>query len=295
MSEMSDLDNTLSKLSKSIKIKKPTKQELEEGHKQFMRWQIENPNNLSYWSSKIAPHLIEKGIKYPTTRIIAVPVKIMEACFLDHNEDYEVVRQWVRTTLMPQLFGATFPIFMKNGCFSNKFDFAGSCMLREYDEQAITDNFVNLQNTSLSFETGGNMEIILRQFIEPPKGTPTIYNGMPLRPELRLFYDFGKHSYCYAVNYWDWDYCHDAICDASAEDKKVYESCYAELKELYEYRKSYFLPRILAGLRRVDKLAGIWSLDFILDEHVCWFIDAAIAERSAYWDEDWLEKGLDRL
>ena len=291
---MNDLDKTLKRLS-DIRIVKPSEEDLQLAHKHYLKWQIENPNNFSYWFPKVAPHLEEKGIRSPKSKVIPVPENIMDACFMERKGDYELISEWIRMTVMPDLLGAEFPLFMKNGCFSNKFDFAGSCMLREYDEQAITDNFVNLQNTSLSFETGGNMEIILRQFIEPPKGTPTIYNGMPLRPELRLFYDFGKHSYCYAVNYWDWDYCHDAICDASAEDKKVYESCYAELKELYEYRKSYFLPRILAGLRRVDKLAGIWSLDFILDEHVCWFIDAAIAERSAYWDEDWLEKGLDRL
>ena len=134
------------------------------------------------------------------------------------------------------------------------------------------------------------MEIVFREFIQPQKGTQTIYNGMPFRPEMRVFYDFDKHSYCYAVNYWDWDYCHERIAE-NAHDKEVYEAVYPELKDLYEYRKSYFLPRILSGFRRVN-LSGVWSADFILDEHRAWFIDMAVANRSAYWDEKWAEKGL---
>ena len=42
-------------------------------------------------------------------------------------------------------------------------------------------------------------------------------------------------------------------------------------------------------------MTGTWSLDFILDEHEAWFIDAAIAWQSAYWDADWESKGLGKL
>lgn len=296
MSTMENLDNVLAQLSsKKIQIRKPTPEQLAEGHKRFIRWQIENPNNFSYWSDKIAPHLIAKGIRYPRTMVVSVPENVMEACFLEKEDDYETVRKWVHMQIMPDLFGVEFPIFMKNGCFSNKFNFKRSCLLAEYDEQHITDHFITLQNMSLSCETGGNMEIVFREFIQPKEGTPTIYEGMPLRPEMRIFYDFDKHSFCYAVNYWDWDYCHDSICQASAEDAKVYESYYPTLKERYECRMRYFTPRILSALRRVDKMEGIWSLDFILDEHEAWFIDAAIAWQSAYWDEDWEAKGLQGL
>ena len=135
------------------------------------------------------------------------------------------------------------------------------------------------------------MEVVFREFIQPPKGTRTIYNGMPFRPEMRVFYDFDKHSYCYAVNYWDWDYCHERIAE-NAHDKEVYESVYPDLKDLYEYRKHYFLPRILSAFRRVRLLTGVWSADFILDEHRAWFIDMAVGERSAYWDANWAEKKL---
>lgn len=295
MSDVKNLDNVLCELSKGIKIHKPTQQELEEAHKHYIKWQIENPNNFSYWFPRVAPHLEERGILSPKTKVLPVPEDVMEACFMEKQTDEEHIRKWIRTNVMPALFGAEFPLFMKNGCFSNKFNFKRSCLLAEYDERHITDNFITLQNMSLSCETGGNMEIVFREFIKAPEGTPTIYNGMPFRPEMRIFYDFDKHSFCYAVNYWDWDYCHDAICQSAPHDKEAYEAAYPELKELYEYRKSYFLPRILAGLRRVDAMTGRWSLDFILEERRCWFIDAAIAEASAYWDEDYLQKGLDRL
>lgn len=295
MSTMENLDNVLAQLSsKKIQIRKPTPEQLAEGHKRFIRWQMENPNNFSYWFPKVAPHLEERGIRSPKSKVIPVPENIMNACFMERKGDYELISEWIRVTVMPELLGAEFPLFMKNGCFSNKFDFNKSCRLEAYDEEAITKNFVNLQGESLLYDTGGNMEIVFREFIQPPKGTPAIYNGMPFRPEMRVFYDFDKHSYCYAVNYWDWDYCHDRIAE-DEHDKEVYESYYPKLKEMYEYRMRYFLPRILAGLRRVDKMTGTWSLDFILDEHEAWFIDAAIAWQSAYWDADWESKGLGKL
>ena len=294
MSDVKNLDNILCELSKGIKIHIPTQQEQEEAHKHYIKWQIENPNNFSYWFPKVAPYLEERGIKSPKSKVMSVPDDVMEACFLEKKTDADLIQKWVHTEVMPALWGAEFPLFMKNGCFSNKFDFNKSCRLEAYDEEAITKNFVNLQGESLLYDTGGNMEIVFREFIQPPKGTPAIYNGMPFRPEMRVFYDFDKHSYCYAVNYWDWDYCHDRIAE-DEHDKEVYESYYPKLKEMYEYRMRYFLPRILAGLRRVDKMTGTWSLDFILDEHEAWFIDAAVACQSAYWDADWESKGLGKL
>ena len=294
MSDVKNLDNILCELSKGIKIHKPTQQEQEEAHKHYIKWQIENPNNFSYWFPKVAPYLEERGIKSPKSKVMSVPDDVMEACFLEKKTDADLIQKWVHTEVMPALWGAEFPLFMKNGCFSNKFDFNKSCRLEAYDEETITKNFVNLQGESLLYDTGGNMEIVFREFIQPPKGTPAIYNGMPFRPEMRIFYDFDNHSYCYAVNYWDWDYCHDRIAE-DEHDKEVYESYYPKLKEMYEYRMRYFLPRILAGLRRVDKMTGTWSLDFILDEHEAWFIDAAVACQSAYWDADWESKGLGKL
>ena len=294
MSDVKNLDNILCELSKGIKIHIPTQQEQEEAHKHYIKWQIENPNNFSYWFPKVAPYLEERGIKSPKSKVIPVPENVMEACFLEKKTDADLIQKWVHTEVMPALRGAEFPLFMKNGCFSNKFDFRGSCMLTKYDEQSIADNFANLQSMSLFYDTGGNMEVVFRAFIKPSEDTPTIYNGMPFRPEMRIFYDFDNHSYCYAVNYWDWDYCHDRIAEEE-HDKEVYESYYPKLKEMYEYRMHYFLPRILAGLRRVDKMTGTWSLDFILDEHEAWFIDAAVACQSAYWDADWESKGLGKL
>ena len=288
--EMNDLDKTLKRLS-DIRIVKPSEEDLQLAHNHYIKWQMENPNNFSYWFPKVAPHLEEKGIRSPKSKVIQVPENIMNACFMERKGDYELISEWIRVTVMPELLGAEFPLFMKNGCFSNKFDFNKSCRLEAYDEEAITKNFVNLQGASLLFDTGGNMEIVFREFIQPQKGTRTIYNGMPFRPEMRVFYDFDKHSYCYAVNYWDWDYCHERIAE-NAHDKEVYEAVYPELKDLYEYRKHYFLPRILSAFRRVRLLTGIWSADFILDEHRAWFIDMAVANRSAYWDEKWAEKGL---
>jgi hypothetical protein len=57
----------------------------------------------------------------------------------------------------------------------------------------VTNCLCNIQYESLTLDTGKNHEVVLREWIPCPEDTTRIYNGMPLRPEMRLFYDFDKH------------------------------------------------------------------------------------------------------
>ena len=82
--EMNDLDKTLKRLS-DIRIVKPSQEDLQLAHNHYIKWQMENPNNFSYWFPKVAPHLEEKGIRSTKSKVISVHENIMNACLMERK------------------------------------------------------------------------------------------------------------------------------------------------------------------------------------------------------------------
>jgi len=252
----------------------------------FTDYYKNNINNISNWYPKIK----DCGIKTPKTFIIQVPENIMAAFFMDHgDDDLDTIFKWVKENIMPVLSeNNLFFFFMKNGTFSNKFDFNNSCRCRA-NVYEITTQLVNLCYNAELLGAGGISEIAIREFIgvwyNLAKDIPTIYNGMLLRPEFRVFYNFDKRKVLYTVNYWDWQYCHDSICSQNATDKIVYESYYDHIAQAFESNKQYVEDLVAKCMNNVN-LTGIWSVDIMLDEQNSeyWLIDMAIAQQSAYWN-----------
>ena len=282
-----------------IKITPPTAEELQAAHESFMNYLRSNPNNFSYWF----PHVKElggKGINIPESVIIPIPEEIYKAFFRERKGDGEKIDNWVIDHVVPAIEANPLlknkKIFIKNGCFSDKFDFAKSCLIENYqDEETLIKHISNIQSDAIIHETDGYLELVIRQYIEPSRpNTPTIYNGMPLRPEIRIFYDFDRHKYLYSVNYWDWDYCHDHICfgwdGERTPDADTYETAWPFLKFKTEKLLDKYFPLISEALSNVATLTmpdgqpNIWSVDFILEDSCVWLIDMAQGWRSVYWD-----------
>lgn len=88
------------------------------------------------------------------------------------------------------------------------------------------------------------------------------------------------------VNYWDWNYCHDAICfvpfgiERSA-DADIYETAYPQLDADTWRLFAKHRPIIEKALSTVNtlKMSGdnpnIWSVDFMLEKNRCWLSDMA--------------------
>lgn len=290
--------NTKETLSKNIPL--ITDEEMQKAHKDFMRYQRENPNNFSYWFPHVR-NLKAKGIAIPESIIIPVPEELYRAFFREREGDAEMIDRWVTDVVSPTI--ALNPLlngrklFIKNGCYSLKFNFSNGCLITDpSDEETLVRHISNIQADAVMKETDGYLELVVREFIEPEDGTPAIYHGMPLRPEVRLFYAFDKHKVLYASNYWSWDYCHDTICydftGESTPDRDTYESRWPFLKIMAKSRLERHLPRIADALATVDTLTmpggqpNIWSVDFMLDEDRPWLIDMAQGWRSVYWDPD---------
>jgi hypothetical protein len=241
----------------------------------------DNKNNISFWYPKVK----DCGILTPNTYITEVPEEIVNACFMEGNQQecMDKVYNWVKDEVMPnipqELRGL---LFIKNGAYSNKFDFNTACA--RYSALDIARSVIEINYASLMFETGGNAELAIRErIIHYDSIVPTIYNGMPLQNEYRIFYDFDNKQPLYIVNYWDWGYCHDAI-SRNITDKLVYECYYGRIQEHFEEMKDTVTELVDKHMQDVTGLEGIWSIDIMEANGRFWLIDMALGNRSAYWD-----------
>lgn len=270
-------------MTEDITINSVTNQE--EAHNSFLKWLHYNPNNFSFWFQHIK-NLAPLGIYIPKSLIVPVPDELINCFFFENKGDKERIGNWIRDNVFPKV-KETFPsgkLFIKNGCFSNKFDFGRNCLINTPDAESLARQFSSIQYDSFCFDTCGNAEMVIREWIEPKDNLGTIYNGMPLRPELRVFYDFDKKEILYTANYWDWDYCNEGISRHSG-DAETYKESYPRMLALLKEYCNIWVPVIDQALRRVP-LRKQWSVDFILEEDRPILIDMALAQQSAYWDPD---------
>lgn len=265
----------------TLNIKMPTKQESEEMYKNFYKETSKDICNISYWFPKI-----EKcGIKVPKTFIKKVPIEIAKFFTLEESDAVLEIMTWVKDEIEPLVRKLGGLPFIKNGCFSNKFNFKSAVPSTSF--VSIAEGLMDIMYHSISFDTSGWTEVAVRERIPfDETKTPTIYNGMPLRNEYRVFYDFDKKKLLYSVNYWDWDHCHKAI-SYNATDKIIYEATYKNLQEHFLEKQKNVELLVSKHMKNVKKLSGQWSIDILEDElGNFWLIDMAVAQRSAYWDED---------
>lgn len=242
----------------------------------------ESDNFFSNWFPKVE----NCGIKVPKSIIIPIEDKeFFEHMYMEHVEqDLEYYLNFAKTVVMPKIEEAGLGLlFLKNSVFSNKFD-ARTCMPVD-DYVAVAQAIAGINYGALCVDSGGEQEIIVRQRIWTDSSKiPTIYNGLPLQPEFRVFYDFDAKKVLYSVNYWDYDYVYPHLYDAT--DKIVFASQKEKLEHIFSERREEVEKLISDHMPNVEGLSGQWSVDILLDcEGTFWLIDMAVAQRSAYWHE----------
>lgn len=255
-----------------------------------MLFDRENENDFSFWFPKVK----NCGIPTPKTYFAKVPPREQEPKFTDRlfqafymekpSDDMAVIQEWVDRYLLMDLMkeGLTGHIFVKNARFSNKFDARGSCNI--YGLSDLARAIANINYAAMMHDADGVDEIVVRQFIESnSRTTPCIYNGLPLRPEFRVFYDFDARKIIFTANYWDFDYVFWHLHDAT--DKIIFAHERVRIQKAFDENKSRVEAMVGNAMKRVNGLTGQWSVDILMDEQEnLWLIDMAIAQRSAYWE-----------
>ena len=136
---------------------------------------------------------------------------------------------------------------------------------------------------------------MVRDFIPDTENNPTIYHGLPLHTEYRVFVDFNATDPFEQVlgisPYWEPktmknhfmplaegrsgmnpDAYHDYCTYSVAEEK---------LMKRYEENKERVLDHVLNIVRCNEQMHGQWSMDIMQNGNDFWFIDMATASESA--------------
>ena len=260
-------------------IPEMTESETAEAENSFYRWLKDSPNNFSFWFPKVK----DCGIPSPRSIIVNVPKDIVECMFLERPGDDDKISEFIKNTVLPKIPEDMHELFVKNGCFSNKFDFRWCRPRRSLHSLVLSFEHINYE--SLCYDTCGNAEFIIRDFIgwRDNDYPYRIYNGMTLRPEIRVFYDFDRKKVLYSANYWDKDYCEEAIC-RDANDEIIYHAAYPAIEKFVNEHSKEAEALVDEKFKSVEGFKGIWSIDLMWAENKFWLIDMAIGPMSAYWD-----------
>ena len=240
-------------------------------------------NRFSHWYDNIK----NCGIAMPETVVTKIPADIQRAFYMEHPDDRSAVRAWLNEYVMPALVEnkLTGLLFIKNAVFSGKFDAVRNCFCLS-DVDHLTDNIINIMQGAACMIMGydGFDEIVIRRWLDhDPAHTPCMYNGLPLRPEFRVFYDFDIHDVIFVANYWDHDYVYPNLYDIT--DKIIFASMRSHIETEFLLNKDHVADLVREHMKDITGLTGPWSIDIMKnDDGEFYLIDMAVAEQSAYWD-----------
>ncbi len=264
-----------------------------------------NPNSMGYWLPRITNAVDAFDFfKIPDTKIIKVPVTLLQLTRMEYES-------LTRTTLdivdnyCYEVFGLdeNKDYFIKTGTYSSKFDFRNAHVMgaKEVHELGEYLLFIHWQALQMAhFDLTGRKqpviygvstttEWVVREFIKDVENNPTIYNGLPLHTEYRVFVDFDSDIVLGIHNYWDPEVMLNNFSKKAKNgnpegihDYITYLSNKDHLVERYEMNKNTVIKNVQDFIPLVD-MHGQWSIDIMQNGDDFYLIDMAVAENSTYY------------
>lgn len=274
-----------------------------------------NKNSMSYW----LPSLVEacKGsgfFKIPKTTIAKVPISLLQLTRQEYGAltatTLHIVDKWAKEAFR---LNKESEYFIKTGTYSSKFDFR-NCYVHEGEvselgEYLLFIHFQALQMASpltspIIYGVSTTNEWVVREYIRDKESNPTIYKGLPLHTEYRVFVDCDTDCILGITPYWEPGMMKKRFSGGgNVHEKHDYLTFCAHeqtLMQRYECNKGRVLSEIDKLIPKLG-LSGQWSIDIMQNGEDFWLIDMAVAENSAFYDivpkelrrpqvENWLPK-----
>ncbi|MGT2744603.1 hypothetical protein ACVRW4_04520 [Streptococcus phocae subsp. phocae] len=263
-----------------------------------------NPNDMGNYLPKISQQVKECGLIIPKTLIINLPPEFVVETYDSKwtDEKKKIINDLILEHLTDEGFKDDI-LFIKTGTFSNKFNFK-QC---QTNRECLIDNFIEILYESALCGAGTVTTLIVREYIEEDEDSFYIYNGMPLRNEIRYFVDFDNKKVLGYADYWN----EKAMTKLIGEDLNLNESIaesnntdglpeykkqrYTDFKNWYRWhrtRKENTLQEtyqntitFIENLVNQDSdFKGRWSIDIMPCKDKFYFIDAALMDQSALVD-----------
>ena len=259
-----------------------------------------NPNSMGRWLPEIVKAL-DGEFLIPKTTIVKLPLTVLQMAHLDYfsltQTTKDIVNRWAEEVFELDPKG---DYFIKTGTYSSKFDFR-NCRVKDPDEiKEIGEYLLFIHSQALQmagplaqpriYGVSTTNEWVVREYIKDDEGNPTIYHGLPLHTEYRVFVDFDTDEIIGYVPYWEPQTMYkrfnkEADKDSAdmVHDSVIFLSHENTLMKRYEDHLDDVLRRVGKLIPKVG-LTGQWSVDIMLNGDDLWLIDMAIAENSAFYD-----------
>ena len=261
----------------------------------------QNKNSMGYWFPEMSKAIDTHGFfKYPTTKIVKVPLPILQLTRLDYMSLSPTTKRIVNEFCMKAFdLDVTKKYFIKTGTYSSKFDFRNALVQGEQEVQELGEyllyiHFQALQmasplNNRTIYGVSTTNEWVVREFVEDIEKNPTIYKGMPLRTEFRFFVDMDKKELLGVSPYWREDVMVRSFNENPDDPHKkhdyvIYKTNEEKLNKDYEENVGKLSKEILRLIGDIKGLKGQWSIDIMKNGEDFYFIDMATAAESALSD-----------
>ena len=259
-----------------------------------------DPNTMSNWLFAIK-EVVDKTqfFKIPKTRIIKVPLALLQSTRVYEFGELSPLSLEIINRYAQRVFDLNTEkdYFIKTGTFSSKFDFRNAKVTKgkEVSElgsylwfiQHQASQFASPLNNQVVYGVSSNNEWVVREFIEDKEDNPTIYNGLPLHTEYRVFVDFDTKEIIGISPYWEPSVMKEHFLDLGSlndvqkqHDYINYINHEETLMTRYEENKDLVVSEV-SKLLKDCKLKGQWSIDIMQNGSDFWLIDMARASESA--------------
>lgn len=260
-----------------------------------------NKNAIGHWLPPLAEAASKHGFfVIPKTRVIKVPMQMLQLSRLDGVDTPGTLAVVDRFCFDAFELDENQDYFVKTGTYSSKFDFRnahvhGPKEVRELGEyllyiQSEAARMAGPTSSPCVYGVSTTNEWAVREYIPDPENSPTIYKGLPLRTEYRVFIDCDTDEVMGMSPYWEPNmmkkrFGHEADAASPHQFHDYVTFCAAEpkLMERYEANKDAVRRQVEAMLPDLD-LKGQWSLDIMQSGDTFYCIDMALAATSALRD-----------
>lgn len=187
--------------------------------------------------------------------------------------------------------------FIKTGTYSSKYEFRNAHIHNPKEINEMGEYFLFLNHLTCSMASplnnrcfyGANTtnEWVVREYIKDKENNPTIYNGLPLHTEYRVFVDFDTKEILGASPYWRSDVMKNEFKKVSSPQERHDYVVYKMHEDILNQRYHESVQTVLAELKKVIpriELTGQWSVDVMRNGNDYYIIDMALAENSALND-----------
>lgn len=259
-----------------------------------------DPNTMSNWLFAIKEVVDQTNFfKIPRTRIIKVPLALLQSTRVYEYQDLSPLSLEIINRYAQKVFDLNLEndYFIKTGTFSSKFDFRNAKVTKGQEVTELgsylwfiqhqASQFASPLNNRVVYGVSSNNEWVVREFIDDKEDNPTIYNGLPLHTEYRVFVDFDTEEIIGISPYWEPSVMKEHFLELGSlndvqkqHDYINYINHEETLMKRYEENKSLVVSEV-SKLLKDCKLKGQWSIDVMQNGSDFWLIDMARASESA--------------